>query len=521
MRENDKQIYRNLNLCGVQDKARTFRLRAKVDLPRVPGLEARTTHAIVIMDIEEKPKAGANDDATESKKKNKRHRKRFKAIYKPIVKQMEFYFGDANLGKSKFMVEEMENEGAEGRFIAIDVFMKFNKLRGMLASAVGSDNDETEMKEFLWNAVSKTPSDLLDTREDDDGTRWLGRSNVFEARDDAMSDVCTIYVERIPSQMGTVEAIETAFEKYGRVVYVSLPKFKRDGKAKGFAFVQFEKAEEAKKALDSMCDDEGESAVKSMDPGELDSIKSYQEEQMMELKEEQKSNAKKRKSEGVPAATENVSSNSDSGSDDDNDSPPKKKGKSDETEEKTKKKKVRKRKKSACGHVNGNGNAPAPAPPAGDRSNLRVMSKASWKRLRNQYLNEQRKNMSESKKRLRHWREGQDKQHNSKDALLPPPPPPPPPRPSFMELPFVPRTIVKFSLVEPIDDKQMLKKKVRSAFLFPVTYVDADVGKSEYHVRCSDEEQAKKLAGVTCLGNASILTGDEASYMLVVFCRLG
>jgi len=80
-------------------------------------------------------------------------------------------------------------------------------------------------------------------------------------------------------------------------------------------------------------------------------------------------------------------------------------------------------------------------------------------------------------------------------------------------LPFVPRTIVKFSLVEPIDDKQMLKKKVRSAFLFPVTYVDADVGKSEYHVRCSDEEQAKKLAGVTCLGNASILTGDEeASY---------
>jgi len=57
---------------------------------------------------------------------------------------------------------------------------------------------------------------------------------------------------------------------------------------------------------------------------------------------------------------------------------------------------------------------------------------------------------------------------------------------------FVPKTIVKFSLAEPIDDKQMLKKKVRSAFLFPVTYVDADVGRSEYHVRCSDEEQAKK-----------------------------
>ena len=117
--------------------------------------------------------------------------------------------------------------------------------------------------------------------------------------------------------------------------------------------------------------------------------------------------------------------------------------------------------------------------------------------------------MTESKRRLKQWREGQEKQqHSGKEALLPPPPPPPP-RPSFAELPFVPKTIVKFSLAEPIDDKQMLKKKVRSAFLFPVTYVDADVGKSEYHVRCSDEEQAKKLAGVTCLGNASILTGDE------------
>ena len=470
------------------------------------------------MDIEAKPKAGANDDETDSKKKNKRHRKRFKALYKPIVKQMEFYFGDANLGKSKFMAEEMENEGAEGRFIAIDVFMKFNKLRGMLASAVGSDSDEAEMKEFLWNAVSKTPSDLLDTREDDDGTRWLGRSTVFKGRNDADVDECTLYVERIPPQMGTVEAIETVFGKYGRVVYVSLPKFKRDGKVKGFAFVQFDKAEAAKKALDSMCDDKGESAVKSIDPGELDSIKSYQEEQMMELKEEQeeqKSKAKKRQNEGIAATEKGISSDSDPDSDNDDDSPPKKKVKSEETAEKTKKKKIRKRKKSASGHINGNGNAPpAPGPLAGDKSNLRVMSKASWKRLRNQYLNEQRKNMSESKKRLKQWREGQDKQHSSKDALLPPPPPPP--RPSFMELPFVPRTIVKFSLVEPIDDKQMLKKKVRSAFLFPVTYVDADVGKSEYHVRCSDEEQAKKLAGVTCLGNASILTGDEVRYFVRV-----
>ena len=463
------------------------------------------------MDIKEESKAS---DANDSKKKNKRHRKRFKALYQPIIKQMEFYFGDANLGKSKFMVAEMEKEGAEGRFIPLDVFLKFNKLRGMLASAVGSDAVEAEMKEFLWNAVSKTPSDLLDTREDDDGARWLGRSTVFNAGEDGDVDECTLYVERIPPQMGTVEAMETAFGKYGRVVYVSLPKFKRDGKVKGFAFVQFEKPAEAQKALDAMSGDKGETAVKSMDPGELESIKSYQEEQLMELKEEEGRKAKKRKSEDATAAAKDVSikSEPEGDEDDDSDSPPTKKIKSEEGEEKAKKKKVRKRKKSVSGHVNGNGTGP-PAQPVWDASSLRVMSKASWKRLRNQYLNEQRKNMTESKRRLKQWREGQDKQqHSGKEALLPPPPPPPP-RPSFAELPFVPKTIVKFSLAEPIDDKQMLKKKVRSAFLFPVTYVDADVGKSEYHVRCSDEEQAKKLAGVTCLGNASILTGDEVIYV--------
>ena len=68
------------------------------------------------MNVDEKCK---NDAGGNESKKNKRHRKRFKSLYGPIVRQMEFYFGDANLSKSKFMVEEMENEGAESRFIAL------------------------------------------------------------------------------------------------------------------------------------------------------------------------------------------------------------------------------------------------------------------------------------------------------------------------------------------------------------------------------------------------------------------
>ena len=117
---------------------------------------------------------------------------------------------------------------------------------------------------------------------------------------------------------------------------LSLPKFKRDGKVKGFAFVQFEKPEEAQKALDAISSDKGETAVKSMDPGELESIKSYQEEQLMELKDEEGRKSKKRKSEDATAAAKDVSikSEPEGDEDDDSDSPPMKKVKSEEGEEK-------------------------------------------------------------------------------------------------------------------------------------------------------------------------------------------
>ena len=46
--------------------------------------------------------------------------------------------------------------------------------------------------------------------------------------------------------------------------------------------------------------------------------------------------------------------------------------------------------------------------------NLRVLSKTKWRQLRNTYLNLQRKNMKDAKKRLRDWRstnnEGADEQ---------------------------------------------------------------------------------------------------------------
>ncbi len=410
-----------------------------------------------------------------------RHRKRHKAAYKALMEQMEFYFSDANLSKSKFMTEKLE----KSPWINLDVFLAFNKLREMLACSVG--DDPKEQAEFLWKAVSILPSELLDTKEED-GVRAIKRKVAFKPRKD--DDECTLYVEKIPSQFGSIETLREAFSQYGKVVYVSLPKYKKSGAIKGFAFVQFEKADSAARALEAF--GFGEEKAKEMDPAELDSIKSFQNEQMEELE--------KRKEE---ATAVDVKEEDDSGE------PPNKKSRDGDPEEDDETKKKRKKNRQ---HKPLPGSSVATELKELKLGTLRIMSKACWKWLRNRYLNQQRKNMSQSKKRLREWRQNQETAANKQEA----------PSKSdenghkdadnaaaAVEVTVVPNTIVKFELKEPISNKQLVKGKVRSAFMDPVSYVDADVGLSEYFVRCADEAQAKRLAGVASLGKATILAGGE------------
>ncbi len=95
-----------------------------------------------------KPKTEEEDKSTpkgESSSKTPRKRKRM--LYAQLVKQMEFYFSDANLSKSAFMTN-LAGEGG-GSWIDLEVFLKFNKLTEMMEAGTGR-----VLLDDLWKALS-------------------------------------------------------------------------------------------------------------------------------------------------------------------------------------------------------------------------------------------------------------------------------------------------------------------------------------------------------------------------------
>ncbi|KAF5290271.1 hypothetical protein FQR65_LT11604 [Abscondita terminalis] len=160
----------------------------------------------------------------ENSHKKGRHRK--KQLYKSILRQMEFYFSDSNLSKERFLGQLIQNDP----YVEVSIFLNFNKIRKLTSNI----DDVTK-------AISK--SDLIELS--DDKTR-VRRKVPIKVKENV--DECTIYVERLKSD-ATHEWLTSIFSDFGKVVYVSIPKYPHSNIIKGFAFVEFETEEGAKGAL--------------------------------------------------------------------------------------------------------------------------------------------------------------------------------------------------------------------------------------------------------------------------------
>ncbi|XP_049940751.1 la-related protein 7 [Schistocerca serialis cubense] len=155
-------------------------------------------------------------------------RRRKKRTYKALKNQMEFYFGDANLTKDKFLIDLIEKD----KYVDLAIFLRFNKIRALTSNI-----------EDIAKALRD--SEILSVTED--GTK-VYRTTPIHIKEN--EEDCTIYVEQLPPDADH-EWLRRVFSSYGEVVYVSIPKYKPSNKIKGFAFVEFDTPEAANKTLEA------------------------------------------------------------------------------------------------------------------------------------------------------------------------------------------------------------------------------------------------------------------------------
>ncbi|GBO98548.1 La-related protein 7 [Eumeta japonica] len=451
------------------------------------------------------PETDKNEAPT---RKRVRHRK--KLLYEKILKQMEFYFGDANLSKDRFLSGLVK----VNPYVPIETFLTFNKIRTLTNSA--SD---------IAKALKK--SLLLELSEDKTKIKRKTPMLPYDA------DSRTVYVESIPVTASR-EWLQSVFSDYGPVAYISLPKIKNTEKIKGFAFIEFSKAEDAQKCLQAFTK-MGCKLPLIMPPEELSTIKMFSIDDSANTQNENKNcnknenyeppkkKLKKGKDRKLQKNLElKLDSAPDSNTEDKLNTPVEEtktvdvssskdeissQDESNKVDEAPRKKKTRKR--TAKERIKAKNNLGKNEAPKGALWGLQVLSKSEWKALRNKYLNLQRKTMKELKQKLRN-------NGHSHPAMTPAPPLELGPglRPSSEDerpkrnttvLQRVPGVFVKDELPEPCLDIKQTKQQIRSNV--HIQYVDVKEGQSQVIMRFDTAEAATEYCNMS--KSSRVLSGAE------------
>ncbi|XP_004867656.1 la-related protein 7 isoform X2 [Heterocephalus glaber] len=172
----------------------------------------------------------AMEESSEKKEVEKKKRSRVKQVLADIAKQVDFWFGDANLHKDRFLREQIEK--SRDGYVDISLLVSFNKMKKLTTDG-----------KLIARALKSSAIVELDL----EGTRIRRKKPLGERPKD--EDERTVYVELLPKNVNH-SWIEKVFGKCGNVVYISIPHYKSTGDPKGFAFVEFETKEQAAKAIE-------------------------------------------------------------------------------------------------------------------------------------------------------------------------------------------------------------------------------------------------------------------------------
>jgi len=198
-----------------------------------------------------------------------------------IIRQVEYYFSDANLSKDKFMQEEIQKDAG---WVSLETLTKFNRLKEL-----SSDHG------VIIECLKKSTANALEIDEVNKKVRRTKPlpENLSEFETSLKQN--TVYAKGFPSTM-LLDQLYAFFEQHGKVLQIFMRRFPTTKQFKGSVFVTFETNEQMKKFLelpevkyeDTVLNRESQEAYFTRKGPELEKYKNAKKNKEQEKEEKQK-----------------------------------------------------------------------------------------------------------------------------------------------------------------------------------------------------------------------------------------
>lgn len=159
-----------------------------------------------------------------------------------IIRQLEYYFGDANLARDKFLLEQISKDDG---WVSLDVLLTFKRLKSL-----------SEDKKVIVDAIEKSDEGLIEISEDREKLRRHPERPVPELNEEKRKEIYarTVYVKGFATEDGTqMNELLAFFEPFEKVSNIVMRKYHDKATKKylfkGSVFVTFATKEHAEEFL--------------------------------------------------------------------------------------------------------------------------------------------------------------------------------------------------------------------------------------------------------------------------------
>ena len=197
-----------------------------------------------------------------------------------IIRQVEYYFGDYNLPKDKFLQEEIKKDDG---WVTLDTMLSFQRLKNLSTD-----------KDIICGALLKSTAKLLEVSEDKSKLRRNPEKPLPELSDARRQEIIgrSVYIKGFPKEDTTLDTLLEFLKGFGKTENVQMrnwhDKVEDAWKFKGSVFVTFPTKAEADAFL----------KLESVKHGDVELIRKWQaeyiEEKKIELKEGKKGKEKRK-----------------------------------------------------------------------------------------------------------------------------------------------------------------------------------------------------------------------------------